>query len=141
LIAARNERIQRERIAVGNGALFLDEDTEHARFQKGQDSEHGNWMIVGFRGTGVAYVKDRSAKAASPERSTRSVALPLHPSSAPMINELVGRTPRTPFRTIRLLCSRGHAAAAQGPRSALAQGVPACSVSDFISGALFAGRD
>jgi hypothetical protein len=34
LIAARNERIQRERIAVGNGALFLDEDTEHARFQK-----------------------------------------------------------------------------------------------------------
>jgi hypothetical protein len=38
LIAARDERIQRERIAVGNGALFLDEDTEHARFQ--------NWMIV-----------------------------------------------------------------------------------------------
>jgi hypothetical protein len=34
LIAACNERIQRERIAVGNGALFLDEDTEHARFQK-----------------------------------------------------------------------------------------------------------
>jgi aquaporin Z len=30
-----NERIQRERIAVGNGALFLNEDTEHARFQKG----------------------------------------------------------------------------------------------------------
>ena len=35
LIAARDERIQSERIAVGNGALFLDEDTEHARFQKG----------------------------------------------------------------------------------------------------------
>jgi len=35
LIAARDERVQRERIAVGNGALFLDEDTEHARFQKG----------------------------------------------------------------------------------------------------------
>jgi hypothetical protein len=43
LIAARNERIQRERIAVGNGALFLDEDTEHARFKKGQSSGHGNW--------------------------------------------------------------------------------------------------
>jgi hypothetical protein len=35
LIAARDERVQRKRIAVGNGALFLDEDTEHARFQKG----------------------------------------------------------------------------------------------------------
>jgi hypothetical protein len=35
LIAARDERIQRERIVVRNGALFLDEDTEHARFQKG----------------------------------------------------------------------------------------------------------
>jgi hypothetical protein len=34
LIAARNDRVQRERIAVGNGALFLDEDGEHARFQK-----------------------------------------------------------------------------------------------------------
>ena len=34
LIAARNERIQGEWIAVGNGALFLDEDTEHAHFQK-----------------------------------------------------------------------------------------------------------
>jgi hypothetical protein len=27
--------IERERIAVGNGALFLDDDTEHTRFQKG----------------------------------------------------------------------------------------------------------
>ena len=35
LIAARDKRIQREWIAVGNGALFLDEDTEHARFQRG----------------------------------------------------------------------------------------------------------
>ncbi len=34
LIAARDKCIQRERIAVWNGALFLDEDTEHARFQK-----------------------------------------------------------------------------------------------------------
>ena len=34
LIAARNERVQRERIAVRNGALFLDEDAKHARFQK-----------------------------------------------------------------------------------------------------------
>ena len=25
----------RSPLAVGNGALFLDEDTEHARFQKG----------------------------------------------------------------------------------------------------------
>jgi hypothetical protein len=74
LIAARDERVQRKRIAVGNGALFLDEDTEHARFQKGQDSEHGNWTIVDC-GTDAAYVTDRSAKAASPERSTRSVAL------------------------------------------------------------------
>jgi hypothetical protein len=32
LIAARNKRVQRERIAVGNGTLFLDEDAEHARF-------------------------------------------------------------------------------------------------------------
>jgi hypothetical protein len=35
LIAAQNEGVQRERIAVGNGALFLDEDAEDARFQKG----------------------------------------------------------------------------------------------------------
>jgi hypothetical protein len=33
LIAARDERIQRERIVVRNGALFFDEDTEHAGFQ------------------------------------------------------------------------------------------------------------
>jgi hypothetical protein len=35
LIAARDERIQRERIVVRNGAPFLDQDAEHARFQKG----------------------------------------------------------------------------------------------------------
>ena len=35
LITARNQRVQRERIAVGNGALFLDEDAEHTRFKKG----------------------------------------------------------------------------------------------------------
>jgi hypothetical protein len=35
LIAARDKRVQRERVAVGNGALLLDKDTEHARFQKG----------------------------------------------------------------------------------------------------------
>jgi hypothetical protein len=66
LIAARDERIQRERIAVGNGALFLDEDTEHALPEvRGL----GAWKLDDrrLRGTDASYVTDRSTKAASPE--------------------------------------------------------------------------
>jgi hypothetical protein len=41
LVAAENERVEGQRIGVGNGALFLDQHAENPSFEERQVGEHG----------------------------------------------------------------------------------------------------